>query len=65
MLNGRPTRLRTGVTVAELVARQVGDPQRPGVAAALNGQVLPREAWPRTEVSDGDAVEVLTASQGG
>ncbi|MDP8977450.1 MAG: sulfur carrier protein ThiS [Actinomycetota bacterium] len=64
-LNGRATQLAGGVTVADLVARQVGDARRPGVAVALNGRVLPRHDWPDTRLSDGDAVEVLTASQGG
>lgn len=64
-VNGRPTQLAGRVTVADLVARRVGDMRRPGVAVALNGRVLPRGAWPGTQLSDGDAVEVLTASQGG
>jgi sulfur carrier protein len=64
-VNGRPTQLAGGETVADLVARRVGDPRRPGVAVALNGRVLPRGAWPGTQLSDGDAVELLTASQGG
>jgi sulfur carrier protein len=40
--------------------------QRPtGVAAALNGDVVPRHAWSATHIADGDEVEVLTAVQGG
>jgi sulfur carrier protein len=40
--------------------------ERPtGVAAALNGAVVPRHAWAATQISDGDEVEVLTATQGG
>jgi sulfur carrier protein len=37
----------------------------PGVAAALNGEVVRRAAWKTTQLSDGDEVEVLTAVQGG
>jgi sulfur carrier protein len=36
-----------------------------GVAAAVNGDVLPRRLWAATEVRDGDLVEVVTATQGG
>jgi sulfur carrier protein len=36
-----------------------------GVAAAVNGEIVPRRSWPATLVSDGDQVEVVTAVQGG
>ncbi|HEY1093532.1 MAG TPA: sulfur carrier protein ThiS [Glycomyces sp.] len=37
---------------------------RRGIAVALNGEVVPRSEWDRP-LTDGDAVEVLTATQGG
>jgi sulfur carrier protein len=36
-----------------------------GVAAAVNGEVVPRRSWPAMLVRDGDRVEVVTAVQGG
>jgi len=36
-----------------------------GVAAAVNGDVVPRGAWSATPLRDGDQVEVVTAVQGG
>ena len=36
-----------------------------GVAAAVNGEVVPRRSWPGTQLRDGDQVEVVTAVQGG
>jgi len=53
-------------TVAAGVAGLTGheEPVR-GIAVAVNGTVVPRSAWPATELRDGDAVEVLTAVQGG
>lgn len=36
-----------------------------GVAVALNGSVVPRAAWPRTELRPDARVEILTAVQGG
>ncbi|MBL7257030.1 sulfur carrier protein ThiS [Paractinoplanes lichenicola] len=38
---------------------------RRGVAVAVNGEVVPRSTWGLTALADGDAVEVLTAAQGG
>ncbi|OJF10598.1 sulfur carrier protein ThiS [Couchioplanes caeruleus] len=38
---------------------------RRGVAVAVNGEVVPRSAWPGARLSEGDRVEVLTAAQGG
>lgn len=38
---------------------------RRGVAVAVNGTVVPRSTWSTAALADGDAVEVLTAAQGG
>ncbi len=38
---------------------------RTGVAAAVNGEVVPTAAWPSRQLAAGDQVEVLTAVQGG
>ncbi|MDA1361560.1 sulfur carrier protein ThiS [Glycomyces luteolus] len=54
---------REGIaTIADAVAA-VTDARR-GIAVALNGEVVPRSEWDRP-LTDGDAVEVLTATQGG
>jgi sulfur carrier protein len=34
-------------------------------AVAVNGEVVRRAAWAEAELSDGDAVEILTPRQGG
>lgn len=62
-VNGELRDLADGATVASVVALLgiAGS----GVAVALDGEVVPRAAWLRTEVPDGGAVEVLTAVQGG
>ncbi len=62
-LNGEPREVPPGTTVAQLVS-QLTD-QTAGVAAALNGEVLPRRAWAGTPLADRDQVEVVTAVQGG
>jgi sulfur carrier protein len=36
-----------------------------GIAAAVNGDLVRRAAWPSIRLAAGDQVEVLTAVQGG
>ena len=62
-LNGELHDVPPGTTVAQLVS-QLTD-QTAGVAAAVNGEVLPRRAWAGTPLADRDQVEVVTAVQGG
>jgi sulfur carrier protein len=62
-VNGDPRELAPGTTLADLVTQLV--PSAKGIAAAVNGEVVPRRAWPATKLADGTAVEVVTAVQGG
>lgn len=62
-INGRDQSRSGSCTVATLVAELIAA-QR-GVAVAVNGTVVPRSAWSRVDLADGDRVEVLTAAQGG
>ena len=62
-VNGDPRELPPGTSLADLVA-QLATTDR-GVAAAVDGVVVPRRAWPDTVLADGTAVEVVTAVQGG
>lgn len=61
--NGDSREVPGGATVDDLVLALVG--QRTGLAVALNGEVVPRRAWPARPLADGDRVEVVTAVQGG
>ena len=62
-LNGEPRELPDGTSLAEAVAGLT--PAATGVAAAVNGDVVPRGSWTCTPLADGDQVEVVTAVQGG
>jgi sulfur carrier protein len=62
-LNGDARQLPDGASVAEAVAALTR--LASGVAAAVNGDVVPRGAWSDTPLRDGDQVEVVTAVQGG
>jgi sulfur carrier protein len=62
-LNGEPRELPDGSTIAQAVAALTS--AATGVAAAVNGDVVPRGSWAATLLRDGDQVEVVTAVQGG
>ncbi len=63
-VNGEERVLAPGTTVESLVRSLGAEPAR-GVAVALDGEVVPRSAWDRIEVGDGQELEVLRAVQGG
>jgi sulfur carrier protein len=65
LINGEPRELPAGMTLAAAVASLPGTPQGRGVAVALDGEVVPRGAWPRTQLTEGAHVEVVAAVQGG
>jgi sulfur carrier protein len=62
-LNGEPRELPDGTTMAQAVAELT--PLGTGVAAAVNGDVVPRGTWDARLLRNGDQVEVVTAVQGG
>ncbi len=62
-VNGAAVRLPDGTSVAQLVADRAEEHRR--VAVALNGAVVPRSRWSSTQLSGGDAVELLVATAGG
>lgn len=64
-LNGAERTLPEHASVADAVAVTGADPARPGIAVAVNGHVVRRGEWVVTRLGDGDAVEVVTAVQGG
>jgi sulfur carrier protein len=63
LVNGEPTPLPEGATVATAVAR-LDLPDR-GVAVALDREVIPRGRWAQTTLGDGARLEVVRAVQGG
>ena len=62
-VNGEVQALADGLTLAQLVAQRL--PTARGVAAAVDGTVAPRAGWAEFVLRDGQAVELLTAVQGG
>lgn len=65
LLNGRPSGLAAGETVAQaLVHLQLASDAR-GVAVAVDGEIVPRSTWGSFVLPADARVEVLTAMQGG
>jgi sulfur carrier protein len=62
-LNGQPREIAEGLTVDALIVSVTGTSR--GSAAVVDGEVVPRSAWPHTALRDGQAVELITAVQGG
>lgn len=65
LVNGTPREVEPGTTIADLIAELGHDPSGRGVAAAVNGEVIPRASWGSTPVGADDRVEILTAIGGG
>jgi thiazole synthase len=64
-LNGREVELAEGATVAD-AARAAGvDPERRGIALALDGEVVPRRELAAIRLEAGQRVEVVEAIGGG
>jgi thiazole synthase len=64
-LNGQPSELAEGATVAAAVELAGGADKLRGIAVAVDGEVVPRAEWERTQLRDGQAVEVVRAIGGG
>jgi len=62
-INGEARELTDGSTLAQLLDAELASTQ--GVAAAVDGEVVPRAGWGTFALIDGQAVELLTAVQGG
>ena len=62
-LNGAKCVIDDGTTLHDLLMTITGSPR--GSAAAVDGEVVPRMEWPMSILREGQAVELLTAVQGG
>jgi sulfur carrier protein len=64
-LNGEQADLQPGSNVAQAVAAAGAPGDGRGVAAAVDGEIVPRDRWQEIELADGQRVEVVQAVQGG
>ncbi|HVE76898.1 MAG TPA: sulfur carrier protein ThiS [Actinomycetota bacterium] len=63
IVNGEEKVLREGETLEGLISSLLKDHR--GVAAAVDGEVVPRDRWGASRLNEGQTVEVVTAVQGG
>ena len=64
-LNGEPAELAEGASVSDAVTTAGIEPDRRGIAVAVDGEVVPRGQWEATVLSEGQNLEVVEAIQGG
>jgi sulfur carrier protein len=65
LLNGRDSDLQGGTALLSALDRLGISEDARGVAVAVDGEVVPRGAWPTFELRADAHVEVLGAMQGG
>jgi sulfur carrier protein len=64
-INGEVHELEAASSLADAISALPGAPEGRGVAAALDGEVVPRGQWSQTELFEGARVELVVAVQGG
>jgi sulfur carrier protein len=64
-VNGRPLQSVATPTIRDLLLELDIDPERGGIAVAVDSEVARRSAWPTQTLHDGAHVEIVTATQGG
>lgn len=64
-LNGHARELQDGTSLADAIAALAAPLDGRGIAAAVDGEVVPRDRWQATALADGQRVEVVQAVQGG
>lgn len=61
--NDEPMKIMAGLTIAALLGQL--NQLKPGVALAVNQQILPREQWEKYLVQDGDSLLLFQVIAGG
>ena len=64
-IGGELTEVEDVHSIHDLLGRIGIDSEKKGIAIAKNGAIVPRKSWQEEYVSDGDAIEIVRASQGG
>ena len=64
-VNGEKVEVPPETTVSELLLKLEINPSRKGLAVAVDGEIVPREKWGETRVSEGNEIDVVHAVRGG
>lgn len=63
-INNKQVEVVAQEVLQQIVFDQVGENPK-GIAVAINGQVIPKDFWRETPVSENDDVLIIKATQGG
>ncbi len=64
-VNGEVKEVSPGLTLYQLLLDIEIDPARPGIAVAIDQEVVLRTQWEETEIQPDSEIEVIRAAQGG
>jgi sulfur carrier protein len=64
-VNGKPVQSGVNPTIRDVLLGLDIDPDRAGIAVAVDSEIARRGVWPTLTLDDGAQVEIVTASQGG
>jgi sulfur carrier protein len=64
-VNGEPREVPGEWALARVLGECLDIKAEPGVAVAVNGEVVRRRDWDSVQVAAGDALEIVRAVQGG
>ena len=64
-VNGEAKEISPGLTLHQLLLELEIDPSRPGIAVAVNGEVVLRKQWAEMEIQPDSEIEIIRAAQGG
>ena len=64
-VNGETKEISPGLTLHQLLLDLEIDPSRPGIAVAIEQEVIPRTQWQDTEIRPDSEIEIIRAAQGG
>jgi thiamine biosynthesis protein ThiS len=64
-INGETKTVQQGLTLQQLLLDMQIDPAQPGIAIALDLEVIPRKRWEQLEIPPTSEIEIIRAVQGG
>ena len=64
-INGETKTVQQGLTLQQLLLDLQIDPAQPGIAIALDLEVIPRKRWEQLEIPPTSDIEIIRAVQGG
>lgn len=65
LVNGEEHSVAEGTSVLQVLRIVDIDPERTGIAVAVNESVVRRPKWPDHRVSSSDRIDIIQATQGG